>query len=443
MKKTNLILLGLTVLILALSLIACGGEPSDTPSISEKYDLSDECFVFESFRVVKKGPNEVGENFSVFSSNILELTSRCIAVADEVTAYVELYDNKGEKLSNYRIFESRDVDKNESFVLNVSISDEVANNFSVVKVRYEGVAIKRVYRIEELFRNVTFVYNNGKQSDMLVVKKGAKLEFPEVPQKDGYVFVAWYTDPLCTEMFDFDNMKITEDTELYAGFMLDYLVMSNRVSEVANASIVTIKTKSYTSVLWGMVEVTAHEKTGEGIIIQDNAGYYYVITTNDLVEKKRGYESVSYTVTDCHGNEYEANLKHNGVTYNLGVLYFAKNPDFVLDVVDLSKTAPKIGDDIATVTLINGIYYPHFGKVMGFETIKHKDSGSQAGDINYNMMVHNGQTDRNVTGRPILDMNLNLIGIQCGTLTDGEVSFDNPHAIPWSVIEKYISAYGM
>ena len=447
MKRVNLILLLLALLCAVCAFVGCGGEPYDTSdsssSNSNKYDLSDECFIFESYNVVKKGPTESGENFSVFSANILEIYGRCITSADELNAYVELYDNKGERLANYRLSETGDVDKNEQFVLRVDISDETAEKFCVVKVRYEGVAIKRVYRVEELFRNVTFVYNNDEPSKMIVVKKGTKLEFPAVPQRDGYIFTAWYTDPSCTEMFDFESMKISDDLELYAGYMLDYLVMSNRVSEISNESIVKIRTKSYSSVLWGMVEVTSHEKEGEGVIIEDNAGYYYVLTTNDLVEKRKGYESVSYTVTDHFGNEYSATLKHSGVTYNLGVLYFEKNSDFPIDVVELSDKTPSLNDDIASVTLLNGIYYPHFGKVLGFEIIKHKNSGSNANDNNYEMMVHNSRADREVTGRPVFDMNLKLVGIQCGTLTNDEVSFENPHVIPWSVIKKYIDAYGL
>jgi hypothetical protein len=80
---------------------------------------------------------------------------------------------------------------------------------------------------------------------------------------------------------------------------------------------------------------------------------------------------------------------------------------------------------------------------LNFEKVKHHNTGSRAGDMIYEMMIHDAKTDRSVTGRPMLDMNLNLVGIQCGTLTDKDVDIENSHVIPWSVIKKYIDAYGI
>jgi len=125
-------------------------------------------------------------------------------------------------------------------------------------------------------------------------------------------------------------------------------------------------------------------------------------------------------------------------------LYFTKKNDIQLGVLDISSSAPKVGDEIAVLSNIeNGRHTPNFGKVLSYEKIEHKNTGSEANDTNYNMMVHSASTDRSVTGRPILDMSLRLVGIQCGTLTDKEVSFENNHVIPWDAIKKYIDAYGV
>jgi len=428
-------------------LASCGfilGSENEYTAKEENYDLSDEYFVFEKYNVVTKGPGERGENFAVFESNTLEIYGRCATKAKDIVANVVLYDESGNTVGSYRITRSNEVEKNEQFVLSVDISDAVLNSFSVVSVAYKGNAVDRLYRLEEIFCNVTYVYNNGEKSEMTVVKKGDSLPIPEVPEKMGYVFYRWYTDPQCTEYFDFYDDVVKKDTVLYAGYLLDYISMGNMIVDKAELSTVNITAKSYTSMLWGTIEVMSAEQTGEGVIFKDGWGYYYVLTTNDLVQKQSGYENVKYTVRDCYGNEYSAQLKHSGSGYNLGVLYFTKKNDIQLGVLDISSSAPKVGDEIAVLSNIeNGRHTPNFGKVLSYEKIEHKNTGSEANDTNYNMMVHSASTDRSVTGRPILDMSLRLVGIQCGTLTDKEVSFENNHVIPWDAIKKYIDAYGV
>ena len=428
-------------------LSSCGfiwGEENDYVAAEESYDLSDEYFVFEKYNIVTKGPEERGENFAVFESNTLEIYSRCATKARDIVAVVTLYDENGKVVGSYRMTQNDVVEKNETFVLKADISESVLNSFFVVSVDYKGYSVDRLYRLEEIACNVTYVYNNGEKADMLVVNKGDLLTPPKVPEKAGYVFQRWYTDPQLTEAFDFYDDAITEDTVLYAGYLLDYITMGNMIVEKAEASTVYIVAKSYTSMLWGTLEIMSEEKSGEGVIFKDGWGYYYVLTTNDLVQKQTGYENIKYTVYDCYGNEYSAQLKHSGADYNLGVLYFTKNSDAELGVMDISSSRPKVGDEIAVLSnLENGRHTPNFGSVLAYEKIEHKNTGSEAQNMIYDMMIHSAVTDKSVTGRPIIDMSLRLVGIQCGTLTDQEVTFENNHVIPWDVIKKYIDAYGV
>ena len=59
---------------------------------------------------------------------------------------------------------------------------------------------------------VTFKTNGGSEVANVVVRDGNKIEEPEIPQKDGYVFIGWYLDG---EEFDFDK-AISEDITLVA-----------------------------------------------------------------------------------------------------------------------------------------------------------------------------------------------------------------------------------
>ena len=50
---------------------------------------------------------------------------------------------------------------------------------------------------------------------------------------------------------------------------------------------------------------------GSGVIYAKEGGYYYCFTNSHVVETARTDKNVSYTVTDCYGNKYDATLIHS------------------------------------------------------------------------------------------------------------------------------------
>lgn len=448
MKKTKLLILALAVVCTLCVLAGCGDAPSDTldgndQNSQKMFDVNDMFFTFERYDVVTVGPSETGESFAIFTKNTLEIYGTCLSSLDEVSAVINLYDEKGKRVGTYRASQRGEIPAETPFMLSAEISDSVRDSFCVVSVEYSGVThVRDVYRVESFTYNVTYVYNNGSPSEMILADWHTYLESPEQPKKDGYYFKGWYTDPQCTERFDFETTMVSGDMVLYAGYGLDYIRMGQMVLAAARPSTVKITTKSYTQ-LAGFIEITSHTKTGEGIIIKDGSGYYYVLTTEDLVAKRKGYENVSYTIEDYYGNTYYAHYKHSSDGYNLGVLYFEKGKQ-VLSTMPISHVRPEISDKIAIVNYgENGYSMPDFGNVLAYEHITHSLIGSQAGDIRLDMMVHDAMTDIKISGRPVLNMSLELVGIQCGTLSDSTVDYENSHVIPLEAIEKYIAAYGL
>ena len=449
MKKTNLLLLALIALCVICMLNGCGVTPSDTSDDNiengpKMFDVTDTFFTFESYDVITMGPTQTGSNFSLFTKNTIEIYGTCLSSLNEVSAVINLYDEKGKLVGTYRASKKEDIPANTGFVLSAEISDNVRDSFCVVSVDYSGVTVsKDVYRVESFTYNVTYVYNNGQKPQMVLVNWHTYLEPPAPPKRDGYSFIGWYTEPECTQLFDFTSTMPTDDMVLYAGYALDYTTMGQMLISNATSSTVKITTRSYTSLIMGLVEVTSHTKVGEGVIIKDGSGYYYVLTTEDLIAKKEGYENVSYTIEDYYGNTYTANYKHSSDAYNLGVLYFEKG-EKVLFPTDISGAQPGVSDKIAIVNYNeDGLLHPDFGEVLAYEHIVHSSIGSEAGDIRFNMMVHNAKTDIKITGRPVFNMNLELVGIQCGTISDKDVEYENSHVIPLEAIKKYIDAYGL
>ena len=450
MKKKNIIFLIITVLCLALVTCSCGGDPLETEDDGELredgtrvYDVPNAYFTFERYEILSKGPTDIGENFAVISSNVLEIRARCSASLEDVTAIIKLYDADGKLVGNYRAtMKNCDIVANESFVLSADISADAKENFNVVDVRFSGKSLERVYRAGDINFNVTFVYNNGTPAKMVVVGLGKAVEAPKtLPEKDGFVFNGWYTDAKCTQLYDFTTSDIDEDLTLYAGYLLNYDRMSEKVLDVAKMSTVKITTKSYSSLLWGAYETSASQKSGEGVIVKDDDENYYILTTYDLLVKDEGYEKLEYNVEDCFGNKYQATLVHSSATSNLGILKISRSN--ALLVCKLASAAPAVREEIAIVkNIATSGYSPCFGKVLSYDKVEHGEIDGSAHDINYVMMIHDVDTDVRISGRPVFNMNLELVGIQCGTLTKEEIEIERKHAIPFETIQKYIATYG-
>lgn len=438
------------ILCSAVFFVGCEDDPVETADEGELredgtrvYNVPNAYFTFEKYELISKGPTDIGDNFSVFSSNTLEIHARCASSLDEITAIIKLYDASGRLVGNYRATRKEcGIEANESFVLTADISAAAKESFNVVDVRFEGKTLNKLFLAGHITYNITFVYNNGTPPKMILVGLGDAINEPFVPpEKDGFIFEGWFTDPECTVLYDFSTSDVESDVTLYAGYSLNYERMGQKVVDIAKLATVNITTKSYSSLLWGAYEMSSSEKSGEGIIIKDDAGSYYVLTTSDLLAKDDEHEKVEYSIEDYYGNKYTATVKHSSEAYNLGILSFEKKS--ALLVSKLAGASPVVGAEIAIASDVDGNgYSPQFGNVLGFEKITHKDSDSSAHDVSFDMMLHDAKTDITVSGRPLFNMNIELVGIQCGTLNAEAVGLENNHVIPWDAIQKYINTYG-
>ncbi|MDO4502627.1 MAG: InlB B-repeat-containing protein [Coriobacteriia bacterium] len=66
---------------------------------------------------------------------------------------------------------------------------------------------------------VTFHPGKGNKAFQVEVAHGDTMKAPKEPKADGYEFDGWYEDELCTIEYDFEKTKVTEDFDLYAGWI--------------------------------------------------------------------------------------------------------------------------------------------------------------------------------------------------------------------------------
>lgn len=59
----------------------------------------------------------------------------------------------------------------------------------------------------------------GEQIAPDTINKGEILTQPDIPEAEGYTFEAWYQEPECINLWDFEADVITQDTVLYAGWI--------------------------------------------------------------------------------------------------------------------------------------------------------------------------------------------------------------------------------
>lgn len=51
------------------------------------------------------------------------------------------------------------------------------------------------------------------------IEHGRLVRRPSNPVKEGYIFVAWYSDQECTKVWNFDVDTVTSNMSLYAGWI--------------------------------------------------------------------------------------------------------------------------------------------------------------------------------------------------------------------------------
>lgn len=88
-------------------------------------------------------------------------------------------------------------------------------NGDTVVLTYDG---GRYNLVKDVMYTVTFKNAEGFMPDGAQVRNQQKLVLSGKPEKEGYNFVAWYTDEACTKLFSW-NTPITGDIALYAKFV--------------------------------------------------------------------------------------------------------------------------------------------------------------------------------------------------------------------------------
>ncbi len=119
--------------------------------------------------------------------------------------------------------------------------------------------------------------------DTIQIKKNSSVPALKKPEKEGYVFVGWYTDQACTESFQY-NEAISNDMELYAKYeAIDYSLTYNcYVAGILYSNIYLAQTQHIGDHVWT-------PDGSEEIVINGE--------TTSLIDMKEGYTFMGWSTT--------------------------------------------------------------------------------------------------------------------------------------------------
>ena len=187
-------------------------------------------------------------------------------------------------------------------------------------------------------------------------------------------------------------------------------------------------------------EVGSKEQTsqGSGVIYGKDTHFYYCLTNAHVVETAANAKNVTYTVTDCYGVAHKATLVHADASRDLAVLKFISAES--LCIVELAIFDPFVGQNVTVIStsnhLINAVTY---GKVRTYDTVNITDSnGNDDTRVTFPVIWHDAPMWDGGSGSVVLNMDMELVGINYAVATNSQGQFCYGFAVSVSHVREYL-----
>ena len=222
-------------------------------------------------------------------------------------------------------------------------------------------------------------------------------------------------------------------------YTVDYAELTNTITTSTLRAVITIDVTCYNTSRFGMV-TNYVEYTGSGVIVKEDERGYFAITNNHVIVKEAGYNYAKYSVNDYVGNSHRAQYVASDPNYDLGVIYFEKG-SVRLNVIENIRTG-QLAEGEPVISLgqpkgqLNSITY---GKVNGYpEATELSNAEAYQSNVSFNILEHSAKIASGSSGGPVLDTNLNIVGINYAGSTVDETGFSTVcAAIPGEKVAEY------
>lgn len=278
------------------------------------------------------------------------------------------------------------------------------------------------------------------------VAVGNTVRPPKNPRRPGYLFDAWYVDRGCRVEYDF-SQKVCADLVLYAGFFVDAAALTNRITQGVMRSVMTITNECYdTQTFLGIdtgIKTDFCSSQGSGFIFRIKNGNGYVITNLHVISKSHAHQKLS--VTDYQGNVYPAEIYSNpkalrqpacAPEHDLAFLCF-KSPSPNLTSITPAAENAVIGTDVISLgTPKNQANAITYGKVVDYVFDDFPDPILPHMTTARHMMQHTASITNGSSGGPVLNADLQVVGINMGAFTNSTIA-----AIPIEQLKEFLKTY--
>jgi uncharacterized repeat protein (TIGR02543 family) len=282
--------------------------------------------------------------------------------------------------------------------------------------------------------SITYIYRNGRDA-YTTVCSDENFEKPSDPTRDGYVFLGWSTDPDGLGFFDFSELP-DESIALYAVWMPDYEKLSERVSTEAMKYNVKINSEHYTSPI-----SPSATSQGSGAIFYETESHYYILTNHHVAAKEGLYIHSEYSVWDCYGNKYSAELLASDVTYDLAVMRIRKYLSVELSSVKLELGIPDRYETVVSLGSPKGqLNSVTVGEVSNYKAME--NSAVDGSAVEFELIWHTAYANHGSSGGALINTSLDLIGINFAVATNENGEYLYCVSVPSAKIAEFLDANG-
>lgn len=294
------------------------------------------------------------------------------------------------------------------------------------------LVIPQLFACEDPAVSISYVYRNGEEPKTVVLTE-ENLGRPEDPEREGYVFLGWSTDPDALYFYDFSELP-SESIMLYAVWLPDYEKLSERISSEAMTANVKISSEYYSV---GIAPSATSQ--GSGVIFYENSTHYYVLTNHHVLHKDGDYFYTDYFVYDAYGNKYIGELLDSDPKYDLGVLRIRKLSSVSLSSLKISESVPDRYETVASLGSPKGQFNSvTLGEVSNYKVIEQTDGS----EVEFEVIWHTAYANHGSSGGALVNTCLELVGINFAVATNEKSEFMYCVAVPGAKIAEYLSSSG-
>lgn len=280
---------------------------------------------------------------------------------------------------------------------------------------------------------VTFDYNDGEKPVVETISKNTRVSKPKKKEREHLIFEGWYKDSEYEKEFKFSK-KVNESITLYAKYTIDYDDVSKRIDDGELKSHVGIKITYFNRFM-------SSYSWGSGVVIEITDSKVYILSNSHLSKKNHGLSNIKFQLYDYLDNSAPAKLVFENSEYDLAVFECEKTTDN-FEVIDYGQSH-RVNEEIVSIGRPLG--NPNnvtFGVIKGDVLGPKLTCARSESNVHFEVIKHDSYINLGSSGGALLNLDLELIGIQYAVTQDEEThEFKSGYAIPLYKVYDFLELY--